>query len=180
MSNQKIKVNFQVLESKNPQLLLVADTSRWEYAENLPAYLFITLPCSSKPLQFSWKKEAINSFNSNNFGLSCVVECDEQDYRDVPDGVYTINLKSGYEGIETTKYYLKTDRFNNELTKVIVKNGTEYDPKDKDFRDNIFQIKWMLLTAESKAYQGDFIQAGKYFEESKKLLKSYIECSDCL
>lgn len=180
MANKKIKINFQVLESNNPQLLLVADVSKWEYAENLPAYLFITLPGSSNPLQFSWKKESINSFNSHNFGLSCVTECGEQEYRDLPDGVYTINLKSGYEGIEATKYYLKTDRFENELSKVIIKNGTEYDPKDKDFRDDIFQIKWILLTAKAKAYQGDFVYAGRYFEEAKKLLKTYVECKDCL
>lgn len=180
MSNQTIKIDFQTLESKNPQFLLVADLSVWEYAENLPAYLFITLPGSSKALQFSWKKNAINAFNSNNFGLSCVVECDEQEYIDVPDGIYTICLKSGFENIERLRYYLKTDRFENELSKVIIKNGLEYDPKDKEFRDNIFQIKWMLLTAQSQAHQGNFVEANKFFNEAKKLLKAYVDCKDCL
>jgi hypothetical protein len=180
MPNQVIKINFQTLESKNPQFLLVADLSVWEYAENLPAFLFITLPGSSTPLQFSWKKNAINSFNSHNFGLSCFTSCGEQDYKDTPDGIYTITLKSGYEDIEKTSYYLKTDRFENELSKVIIKNGFEYDPKDKSFRDNIFQIKWMLLTAQSHAHQGDFVEANINFEEAKKLLKTYVDCKDCL
>ena len=180
MSNQTIKIDFQTLESKNPQFLLIADLSVWEYAESLPANVLITLPGSTIPLIYSWKKNAINSFNSNNFGISCVVSCDEQAYIDVPDGIYTITLKSGYEDVERTRYYLKTDRFENQLSKVIIKNGFEYDPKDRNFRDNIFQIKWMLLTAQSLAHQGDFVSAAHNFEEAKKLLNTYIDCKDCL
>lgn len=179
MANQKIKIEFQVLESKNPQFLLIGDLSVWEYSENLPANVLITLPGSSKPLVYSWKKNAINSFNSNNFGTTCVVKCDDQKYTDIPDGIYTITLKSGFEEIEQTHYYLKTDRFEVELSKIIVDNGVEYNPKDEDFRDNIFEIKWYLLEAKSRAHIGNFSEAARYFEEAQRMLRKYSQCKDC-
>lgn len=179
MANQKIKIEFQVLESKNPQFLMVGDLSIWEYAENLPSYLLVTLPGSSKPLTFTWKKDAINSFNSNNLGLSCLVECDEQKYVDLPDGIYTLCLKSGFEEIEKKHYYLKTDRFELELSKVIVDNGLEYNPADKEFRERIFEIKWYLLEAKSRAHVGDFTEASRYFEDAQKKLRKYSQCKDC-
>ena len=36
-------------------------------------------------------------------------------------------MKSGYEDIEKSQYYLKTDRFEVEYAKVLVKYGTEKD-----------------------------------------------------
>lgn len=171
-----IKIDFQVLESRNPQFLMVGDLSEWEYAENLPAYILITLPGSSNPITYSWKKDAINSFNSNNLGLSCLVECGEQKYVDLPDGIYTICLKSGFEEIEKVHYYLKTDRFEVELSKVIIANGLEYDPQDKSFREYIFEVKWFLLEAQSRAHIGDFSGAQNYFTEAQKMLKKYKDC----
>jgi len=176
MADQKIDIQFQVLESKNPQFLLVADLSEWSYAETLPSFVWITLPGSSKAKQYSWKKDAINAFNSNNFGITCLVECGDQKYTDVPDGIYTVCLKSGYEDIEKTHYYLKTDRLEVELSKTIIRDGIE---EDKNFIDTIFNIKWYLLKAKSYAHVGNFTEAQRYYEESKKMFKKYADCTDC-
>lgn len=178
--NKTIKIDFQVLETHDPKFLLVGDTSVWEYAIKKPAYILITLPGSSKPYQFAFDKNSINIFNSHNLGLSCFIDdCQDENYVDLPDGVYTICVKSFYEGIEKMKYYLKTDRFEVELKKTIIKNGLEYDEEDREFRDIIYQVKWLLDTAKSWASEGDFVKSSRFFNKAKKMLTQYRDCQDC-
>lgn len=178
--NKKIKVDFQVLETHDPKYLLVGDTSLWEYSKDKPSYILITPPGSSNAYSFSFKKNSMNIFNSHNLGLSCFTnDCEEEEYIDLNDGIYTICVKSFYEGIEKTRYYLKTDRFEIELKKTIIKNGLEYNEKDKDFRDTIYQIKWNLDTAKSWASEGDFVKSNRFFNKSKKILNQLTNCSNC-
>lgn len=178
--NKIIKIDFQILETHDPKYLLVGDTSIWEYAKKKSAYILITLPGSSKAYQFIFDKNSMNIFNSHNLGLSCFTDdCLDENYVDLPDGVYTVCVKSFYEGIEKIRYYLKTDRFEIELKKTIIKNGLEYDEKDKEFRDTIYQIKWYLDTAKSWASEGDFIKSNRFFNKAKKMLTQYIDCKDC-
>lgn len=180
MSNQTIRVDFQVIETYDPKFLLVGDTSDWAYASKKPSYILITLPGSSKAHKFTFKKKGLNWFNSNNFGITCLKDdCNDQTYVDLPDGIYTICVKSFYEGIEKSRYYLKTDRFEIEFRKTIIKNDLEYDVKDKEFRDAMFQILWMLRTAKDWAAEGDFVRADRFFTEAKKLLTNYTDCKSC-
>ena len=118
----QIKIDFQVIESDRPKYLTIGDLSTWLYASNKPSYISITLPGSKKAITYSWLKNAINTFNSHNLGLSCLSgDCTEETYTDLPDGIYTICLKSGFEDIEEVKYYLKTDRTKLEIAKTIVR-----------------------------------------------------------
>lgn len=178
--DQNIKVDFQVLETYDPKYLLIGDTSVWEYAKNKPSYILITPPGSSTTHDFIFKKKSMNNFNSHNLGLSCFTnDCKEEEYVDLNDGVYTICVKSFFEGIEKLRYYLKTDRFEIELRKAIIKNGLEYDEKDKDFRETVSQIKWYMDTAKSWAAEGDFVNSNRFFSKAKKMLTQYIDCKDC-
>ena len=174
----KIEVFFDVY-SHTPTHLYVRDLSDWEYAENLPSYIKITTPGSKKPKTFSFKKYKDNIFNSHNLGLSCLsADCTGQDYIDLPDGVYTIQVLSGYENIDETKYYLKVDRFNIEYQKVLIKYGTEN--VDQNFINYMTKIKYVLDVAKSHTMDGNFVEANRYFNESKKLLKKYVDCKNCL
>ena len=172
-----ININFSIY-SDDPLYLNVMDLSDWVYAENLPAYILITPPGSKKPKVFTFNKERINIYNSHNLGLSCLAgDCTEEEYVQLPDGIYTICVKSGYEGIENSKFYLKTDRFEIEFAKVMVKDGLEYN---KDFVLYMTKVKFLLDVAKSHAMLGDFVKAQRFFEEAKSLLKKYVECKDCL
>jgi hypothetical protein len=176
----KITIDFQILETKNPQLLMVSDNSVWEYAEDLSSWIVIVLPGSTTELKYTFKKESINQFNSHNLGISCLsANCDDEEYIDLPDGIYTICVKSAYTDIEKSRYYLKTDRFDVDLAKVIIKNGFEYNLEDKEFRDKIFDIKWYLLTAKSHALNGDFVKADNFFQDAKKKLRVFQDCKNC-
>ncbi len=174
----EININFQTF-SNDPKHLHVMDLSDWVYAENLPSYILITVPGSKKPKTYSFKKFKTNVFNSHNLGLSCFTgDCKEEVYVDLPDGIYTICVKSGYEDIENTHYYLKTDRFEIEYNKVLIKYGTEQ--VDQNFVNLMVKIKYVLDVAKAHAMNGDFVKASRYFQESKKLLKRFVECKDCL
>lgn len=176
----EIVLDFQVIETRNPQLLMVGDTSKWAYAEDLPSWLLITRPGSKKPLTFSFKKESMNVFNSHNLGLTCLQgDCEEELYEDLPDGIYKLCLKSNFENVELIKYYLKTDRFDVDLAKVIVKNGFEYTIEDKQFRDKIYDIKWLSDTAKSHALLGDFDKSDKFFTLAVSRLRDLEDCKNC-
>ena len=56
----QININFTVF-SDSPLYISIADLSDWEYAQNLPSYLSITIPGSKKPKIFSFTKERINN-----------------------------------------------------------------------------------------------------------------------
>ena len=177
MTVGNININFTIF-SDSPLYLQIADLSDWLYAENLPSYIKITIPGSKKPKVFTFNKKKINIFNSHNLGLSCLKgDCTEEVYNELPDGIYTICVKSGYEGIENSKFYLKTDRFEIEYSKVMVRDGLEFD---KDFILYMTKVKFLLEVAKSHAKLGDFVKAQRFFEESKKLLSRYVECKNCI
>ena len=174
----KININFNTY-SNSPSHLYIEDLSEWVYAESLPSYILITIPGSKNPKTYTFKKSKRNIFNSHNLGLSCLAgDCKEEVYVDLPDGLYTICLKSSYENIENSQYYLKTDRFDIEYNKVLIKYGI--DDVDQNFINLMVKIKYVLDVAKSHAMNGDFVKANRYFQESKKLLKRFVECKNCL
>ena len=96
----EIKIDFDVIQS-TVQTLWVGDSSDWVHAETLPATIDVVLPGSKKSLVFSYKKNAITSLNSHNLGITCLKgDCKDEVYGDLPDGVYTITVKSGYSNFE--------------------------------------------------------------------------------
>jgi hypothetical protein len=180
-----LKIDFDVIQS-TVQTLWVGDTSDWLHLVDLPSQILITLPGSKRPLVFSFKKKAINSFNSHNLGITCLQgNCTDEVYGDLPDGVYTICLKSSYKDsnnvpFEKTKYYLKTDRTELELSKVIVKHGFEYSKNDKDFRNKIYDIDWLIKVSKAHAKLGDFVKADRFFQQARQLLRTLSDCKDCI
>lgn len=177
----QINIDFQVLEHGNPRILMLGDTSEWLYASTLASYVSVRLPGSKKDITFTWKKKAFNNFNSHNLGLSCVSgDCTEEHYVDLPDGIYTICLISGYENINKTRYYLKTDLIELELAKVLVKHGLEYSESDNDFIDNILKIKYFLSFAKAHAKLGDFVKADRFFQHATNKFKKFRDCKDCI
>lgn len=176
----QIKIDFDVIQSTT-KTLWIGDSSDWIHAENLPANVLITLPGSVKPLTFSFKKKALNSFNSHNLGITCLKgDCTEEVYSDLPDGIYTIVLKSGFIDFEKIKYYLKTDRIELNIAKVVVKHGFEYSKQDRDFRDKIYDIDWLIKVAKAHAKLGDFVKADRFFQQAKGLLEKLLDCKNCI
>lgn len=176
----KIIINFTIIPDYDPTTLIVGDLSDWKGAENLPATICITPPGSTKSINNTFQKHRLNIFNSVNLGLQCIKECEEQDYADLQDGVWTLVLKSGYEGLEKTVYYLKTDRFQLELDKIYVRAGLDFDKNQKQFREDLQDLHFLINAAHAQIRIGDHAKAHRDFTESQLILKKYIDCKDCL
>lgn len=176
----KIDIDFEVIPTYNPQKLWIGDSSKWFGAENLPATICITPPGGTKSINNIFQKHKLNIFNSVNLNLSCVTECDEQLYIDLPDGIWTINLKSGYEGLEKTRYYLKTDQFTNRLDKVYIRSGLEFDKNNKQFREDLSDIEFLVRTAEAWTRDGSWVNASRDFTQAQDLLSKYEKCKNCI
>jgi len=176
----KINVDFTIIPDFDPTLLIVGDISKWYGAENLPSTISITPPGSIKPIIETFQKYKLNIFNSVNLGLSCLVECEDQKYTDLSDGVYTILVKSGYTDIEKTRYFLKTDIFLREIDEIYIRAGLEYDKNNKQFRKDLNDMEFLKRTAESHTRRGDFFKADRDFTQAQELLAKYKACRNCI
>lgn len=180
MSIGKVIINFTVIPDYDATSLIVGDLSEWESAENLPATICITPPGGTIPINSVFQKHRLNIFNSVNLGLSCVSQCGEQVYTDLLDGIWTLTLFSGYEGLEKTIYYLKTDRFQLELDKIYVRAGLDFDRKQKQFREDLQDLHFLINAAHAQVRVGDYAKANRDFIQAQTILKKYIDCKDCL
>lgn len=181
MSNiGKIELNFQVIDSKDPKFLLIADFSDWKVIEELPAFIEITLPGSRIPVVSNFHKNKINGFNSIRLGTSTHIDC-EENFQDLPDGIYEICLKGGANGQRTFhRYYLKRDKFRLELNKAWTKLNLEYSIFDKDLRESLLIIEGFIKAASAAATLGEIPKARDYFNLAKSRLEAYKECKDCI
>lgn len=163
-----ISVDFKVLESKDPETLIVGDVSRdWYIAENKPAYLKITLPGSKRTKNFTFIKNQINVFNSITLGLNKFKgNCQEESYINLPDGVYKIELVTDFEGIKIEKFYLKTDLIKKNIAKKIVDNYIKDKTETEALYNKISDIDKKIMVAESFTIDGYYKEANKFFTEA--------------
>lgn len=163
----------------NPQLIRVIDNSEWFFAEDKQSTIFIYPPGSSRAITHIFAKNKVNTYNSVNLQLSCLTECGEQTYSDLNDGVWKVCVKSAYEGLEKTRYYLKTDRYQVELAKEWINTGLDYtDTKDARY-DALSDSKKHLTTAEAYMLDGDFTKANREFQEAQKKFNNIRKCKNC-
>lgn len=173
----QIKIDFQVFETGNPKIISIADLSTWLYAENKPAYISIKLPGSKKYKTLSFKKYAVNNFNSHVLGISCLKgDCTEEVYVNLPDGIYTIKVLSGYEDIEKERYYLKTDVIELEIAKALTLIGFDYNDESSQKIEPYQKIDQFLTVAKSWTKRGDFVKADRYFQEAVNLFNKQKCC----
>lgn len=168
-----IHIDFDVLETNNPKKLMIGDTSsNWLHAENEPAYLYITLPSSKKEKIFTFTKKSITVFNSNNLGFSIPNgNCKQDEYVDLPDGIYKIKLQSVFEDQYSEKYYLKTDIIEKEIAKKIVDNALNKSTNNDHFVNGIFELEWKLKVAKSFTLECNIPMAMRYYNEAVDVFK---------
>jgi hypothetical protein len=176
----KINIDFKILSPLDPSILMIADYSDWFSAENSQSTISITPPGSTKAITNNFAKNKINTFNSVNLGMSCLIECEEQKNIDLNDGIWKIVLKSAYEGLEKTRYYLKSDRFMVEWYKEWINIGLTYDKSETLMYDALMDARKHLITAKAHTIDGNFVYADREFQESQKKFNSLKKCKDCL
>ena len=73
-----IKIDFQVIDTGDPRVLMIADNSVWAQIENQPKVIEITTPGNDPATDYVghyFQPYQINSFNSETLGLSCSDDC---------------------------------------------------------------------------------------------------------
>lgn len=174
-----IKIDFTIVPELNPQIIKICDNSDWFSAENKQSTLYIIPPGSTKANTSIFAKHKINTYNSTNLQLSCLTECGENKLVDLTDGIYTIILKSAYEGIEKTRYHLKTDRFMVEWYKEWASTGLTYVDSKNPKYDALMDSRKHLITAEAYTIEGNFVLASREFQEAQKKFNKIRKCKDC-
>ena len=160
-----INVDFFVFTLYDPKYLIVSDNSSWYHIEDKPAIIEITIPGSSRVITFSFLKNAVNTFNSNNLRITCLSgDCEGQEYSELPDGIYTITVKGSPDSYYKTKYHLKTDRINQRIDKLLIDLGFEYDQHKKRLRDSILDVQVQLMIAEAYIRKEDINSAKLYYD----------------
>lgn len=168
----KPKVNFKVLDSNDPQVLLVGDFSNWLFLRNKPSVISITLPGASQPIEYSFVKGTINMYDSK----SLYNTCSECDYSDLNDGVYKITLRSSPDTFFHEAYYLKTDVIELQIAKRLVDIGFQYNETNESKYREINKIKDYLNGAKARVQLGYISEGIKFFDEAKKLIN---KCNNC-
>ena len=174
LSTDKINIDFQIIPTGNPTTLAVMDTSTWGMIENKPAIIEISLPNSDKTITHYFDKRRINVFNTSNLYMSAV-----GDYRDMPDGLYTLVVKGSPDTNCRKRYFLKDDRTKMELYKMYASLGVEESEKTKRHKKDIQHALTLLWGANAKVALGKVIGAAAMLKDVMKILKDYNNCTDC-
>ena len=175
----KINIDFQVLNSGDPKILLIADFSDWAHVYNEPCVISITMPGAANSIKYNFVKNNINGFNSNTLGITCSTNCGDPDYLDLPDGIYEICLEASPNTFRKLKYYLKLDNTQLELDKQLVRLGFDYDIKNKAYIEHLQTIDFLLTVASAATRLGEIPKAAGHFDEAVKLLERYKDCKNC-
>jgi len=170
-------LSIQVANTYDPKTLMVIDASQYFQLQTIPGVLDIFLPGAKNPVSVYINKNSVNIFNSNNLGITNLIACNEQDYADLPDGVYCIKLTVTDDFI-VQRYYLKDDSTRMRLDKMYLKASIEYDKKDMALRDSLEDIEFLLSAAHAWLRKGNFINTNKYFNQAISMIGR--DCPTCL
>lgn len=162
--NEPTVLDFQVLETNDPKVLLVADNSTWGMLEDIDAVIDITVPSGDVPISHYFSKHNVNIFNSVT-----LVDCDDPlSTNDLPDGIYFIELKSA-GGLSFPRYYFRSVLLRAKIDKMYVNCTLDCDKINQSMIDNINKIEIYLAGAEAHMRLGNPNKACYYYSLADKL-----------
>ena len=126
-----IRLDFQILNTGDPKLLVVMDASVWGFIEDKPSIIEITPPGTTNTITYNFVKGKNNVFNSSNLLISPVGT-----YNDLVDGIYRVSLKGSPDSFCVHRDFLKTDKVRNELANIYVSLGFD-DDEDGDVLNDL-------------------------------------------
>lgn len=174
------KIDFLIPDSNDPKYLIVADVSEYFYIADKPAIVEIILPGFQRPVTHYISKGANNIFNSINLFLNCPTgDCFDQEYLDLPDGIYQITLKASPDSFRKGKYYLKTDILMLDFYEIHVQRGIENTLYDETFLKWSAKVRATITSAKGAAIQGLLSEASRHYKEAVKMVEQYKECKNC-
>lgn len=168
-----IRLDFQVLNTGDPKILAIIDTSVWGFIEDKVAAIEIILPGSEKVKRYTYIKNKTNIFNSSNLQRSPVGV-----YNDLPDGIYKIDIIGAHKNC-FHRDFLKTDKVRTELAEIYISLGFDNDKSTIDKKKKIQDFELLIRAAENSAKLGKLKKAMSYFKKVVQYVKDYNECETC-
>ncbi len=178
MSLKKVNLDFQILETKDPNIISIMDSSEWSNIENKPSIIEIFIPGKDTPIVHFFNKKQINLFNSINLKINCVDDCGEVDYIQLPDGIYTIVLKGSPDKYIKSRKYLRTVSTELKLDKIFIglELTTKYFSSNKSTIDSIFDIELMLKAAKANLRYSNIKKTQSLLFKAQDLIEDLISC----
>lgn len=170
MAVQNIIIDFEVLNTGNPQTLIVCDTSEYGQVYNKAAIIEIVLPSGDKVTHYVSKNNN-NVFNSSNLYLSNVGQ-----YINLPDGLYTISIKASPDTFNKTRTYLKTDSLELNIAEAFSSVGMDIK---EELLNYLIKVEFFIKAAKAAVRLGQNKKAISYYNLAKSLHDEYINCSSC-
>lgn len=175
----KPRIDFFVFTENDPQSLCVYDISSYKNIQNAVTNLLIKIPGAKNYETYTVQKNKLNYFNSNTLHITCLKECEQQDYQDLPDGIYHIILESTPNTFRKERWYLKTDKLRLQADKIYLREALNYNPESKIIKD-LRDVEFMLQASHSATKEGDYKLAQKYYNIAKAIAEKNSECKNCL
>lgn len=169
-----INLDFHILSTGDPKILVVLDTSVWGFIEDKPAIIEIMTPGSTKVRTYNFVKGKSNVFNSSNLLISPVGQ-----YNDLVDGIYRISVKGSPDTNCKHRDFLKTDKARLSLAKIYISLGFEDDDKTKEKKQTIQDIDLLIRAAEASVSRGKLKKGMTYFKKAIQYLNDYNDCETC-
>lgn len=168
-------VDFSV--HSDPYWLKVADYSMWNLIVDGPSIIEITLPGDSTFVTKYFDKHKTNGFNSIVLGVNCVEPCEDTDLATLSDGIYKITVKGSPSKYNKTKYYLKTDLVDMEISKIFIDSikKDDYDKVEK----RLTEIEFLLKGAEHHLRYDNITIAGNMFQKAVDMTEKMKTCRYC-
>lgn len=173
---KKVRINFQIYDSKDPNEIIIIDTSDWGPILDKPSIIEIIVPGDDEPMTHYYDKNSINILNSHNLGLSCL-ECGDDELAPLPDGVYQITVKGSPDNFKESRLYLKTTGIQSEIDSKILEDYSDCDNCNDDVSK---YIKYNDLIEVARAFvrKGFLCEAQEIIEKISKLINKK-NCKRC-
>lgn len=175
-------IDFHVLSKEDyydPFTLSIADGSVWAMIAEKPSIIEITTPGSRTPVVNYFKKESINIFNSINLSINCPT-CLDTELIEIPDGIYTIEVKGSPSTFSKKKRHLRTVKTRLEIAKQLIElnMGCGYDCNSAKIKE-LLCIGLLIDSAEANIMYDNVEAASDEFQLALKKLGKLGECRDC-
>lgn len=177
---ETINIDFQVLDTRDPRIISIMDSSTWGHIVNKPSIIEIVMPGERNPIVHYFMKKQINIFNSINLALNCVSECGEAELLDLPDGIYTITVKGSPDSFSMTRKYLRTTQTQLELDKLFIRLNLLCQRGDINDLKAITDIMLLLKAAEANVRFDNIETAQKLFFKVQDLITDLKNCKGCV
>lgn len=176
---QTVNLDFQILYTYDPRLIIVADTSMWGHIENKPSIIEIVVPGAKTPIVKYFEKGKNNVFNSVNLEQGCKTpsNCDELLFLD--DGVYKITLKGSPDTFYVEKYYMHTASTQLKLDELYVKMNLVCDNVSSAVKKDIEEIEFLIKSAEANTRLANITDAQSLLFKAQGKLERLSECKTC-